>query len=49
MFLGRIPNYIHRRQDTIPVIYAKGSHYDIGYMIVSLRYFIYISIHLLLL
>lgn len=40
--IGRIPHSVHRRQDTIPIIYVNGSHYEVGYMIVSIRYLIYI-------
>lgn len=35
MISERVPEHVRRRQDAVPVIYVNGSHYEVGYMIVS--------------
>lgn len=34
-FLDSIPESVHSRQDCVPIVYVTGSHYEVGYMIVS--------------
>lgn len=36
LFLAKVPHSVSNRQNAVPVLHVEGTHYEVGFMVVSI-------------